>query len=120
MYPEFLLRVNWGEWVLLKMRWNKADRRLKILLSRLNKNHQAGYDLIIIGAGPAGISACLTAKKHGKKFLLLEQDTLGGTVFTFPTEENRDDFSHGPASLWKDQTLRNQQRRSCLTYGKLS
>ena len=41
-------------------------------------------DLIIIGAGPAGISASLTAKKHGLKFLTLEQDTLGGTVFSFP------------------------------------
>lgn len=42
------------------------------------------YDLIIIGAGPAGISASLTAKKHGLNFLTLDQDTLGGTVFSFP------------------------------------
>jgi thioredoxin reductase (NADPH) len=50
----------------------------------LRKNHQADYDLVIIGAGPAGISASLTAKKHQLRFLTLEQDTLGGTVFTFP------------------------------------
>lgn len=42
------------------------------------------YDLIIVGAGPAGISATLTAKKHGLNFLTLDQDTLGGTVFSFP------------------------------------
>jgi thioredoxin reductase (NADPH) len=42
------------------------------------------YDLVIIGAGPAGISASLTAKKHGLSFLTVEQDSLGGTVFTFP------------------------------------
>lgn len=42
------------------------------------------YDLIIIGAGPAGISASLAAKKHGLNFLTLDQDTLGGTVFSFP------------------------------------
>jgi thioredoxin reductase (NADPH) len=47
----------------------------------------AEYDLIIIGAGPAGISAALNAKKHGLKFLLLDQDTLGGTVFTFPRKK---------------------------------
>jgi thioredoxin reductase len=41
-------------------------------------------DLLIVGAGPAGIAASLTAKKHGLNFLTLEQDTLGGTVFTFP------------------------------------
>jgi thioredoxin reductase (NADPH) len=42
------------------------------------------YDLIIIGAGPAGIAASLMAKKHKLKFLTLEQNTLGGTIFTFP------------------------------------
>ena len=42
------------------------------------------HDLIIIGAGPAGISASLMAKKNNLKFLTLEQDSLGGTVFTFP------------------------------------
>ncbi len=52
-----------------------------------NKNHSATYDIIIIGAGPAGISGALTSKKHGLKFLLLEQDTLGGTVFTFPRKK---------------------------------
>lgn len=42
------------------------------------------YDLIIVGAGPAGISASLTAKKHNLNFLTLEQDSLGGTVYNFP------------------------------------
>ena len=42
------------------------------------------YDVIIIGAGPAGISASLEAKKKGLKCITLEQDTLGGTVYSFP------------------------------------
>jgi len=49
-----------------------------------NKNHNADYDLVVVGAGPAGISASLCAKNHNMKCLTLEQDTLGGTVFTFP------------------------------------
>jgi thioredoxin reductase/NAD-dependent dihydropyrimidine dehydrogenase PreA subunit len=53
----------------------------------IKRNLPVSYDLIIIGAGPAGISACLTAKKHGLSFLLLEQETLGGTVFTFPRKK---------------------------------
>lgn len=53
----------------------------------LKRNTGSNYDLIIIGAGPAGISASLTAKKNGLKFILLEQDTLGGTVFTFPRKK---------------------------------
>ncbi len=41
-------------------------------------------DLIIIGAGPAGIGAGLKAKELGLNFQILEQDSLGGTVYTFP------------------------------------
>lgn len=44
-------------------------------------------DVVIIGAGPAGISASLTAKKHGLTSITLEQDSLGGTVYTFPREK---------------------------------
>lgn len=51
------------------------------------KNYQssnAKYDLVIVGAGPAGVSASLTAAKNNLKFVTLEQDSLGGTVFSFP------------------------------------
>ncbi len=41
-------------------------------------------DIVIIGAGPAGISASLAAKEHGLSSITLEQDSLGGTVYTFP------------------------------------
>ncbi len=47
-----------------------------------NKNNV--IDVAIIGAGPAGISATLAAKKHGLSSVTLEQDSLGGTVYTFP------------------------------------
>ena len=42
------------------------------------------YDVIIVGGGPAGISATLAAKQLGLRSLTFEQDTLGGTVARFP------------------------------------
>ena len=42
------------------------------------------YDVAIIGAGPAGLAATLSAKEKKLKYLTLEQDSLGGTVFNFP------------------------------------
>lgn len=48
------------------------------------KGNDAAYDLVIVGAGPAGISASLAARKHGMKAITLDQDSLGGTVYTFP------------------------------------
>lgn len=41
-------------------------------------------DVVIVGAGPAGISATLAAKEYGLRTVTLEQESLGGTVFTFP------------------------------------
>jgi thioredoxin reductase/NAD-dependent dihydropyrimidine dehydrogenase PreA subunit len=41
-------------------------------------------DVVIVGAGPAGISAGLMAKKTGLSAVILEQNSLGGTVYTFP------------------------------------
>jgi thioredoxin reductase (NADPH) len=41
-------------------------------------------DVLIVGAGPAGISASLGAMERKLSFKTVEQDTLGGTVAHFP------------------------------------
>jgi thioredoxin reductase (NADPH) len=41
-------------------------------------------DLVIVGAGPAGFAASLTAKAHNMRFLTIEQESLGGCVFQYP------------------------------------
>jgi thioredoxin reductase (NADPH) len=41
-------------------------------------------DVMIIGAGPAGIAASLAASELGLRYLTIEQDSLGGTVAHFP------------------------------------
>lgn len=57
-------------------------------MENIAKNRKASkenvIDVVIIGAGPAGISATLEAKKQGLSCITLEQDSLGGTVYTFP------------------------------------
>jgi thioredoxin reductase (NADPH) len=54
-------------------------------ISKLEGFGQPGrYDLIIVGAGPAGIAAALAAKQKGLSYLVIEQDDLGGTVFKYP------------------------------------
>lgn len=42
------------------------------------------YDVIIVGAGPAGFSATLGAMQHKLRYRTVEQDSLGGTVYQFP------------------------------------
>lgn len=41
-------------------------------------------DVVIVGAGPAGIAASLNAKQNSLNFITIEQDSLGGTVSHFP------------------------------------
>ncbi len=44
----------------------------------------APYDVVIIGAGPAGFSATLSAHEHKLSYITLEQESLGGTVAHYP------------------------------------
>lgn len=46
------------------------------------------YDIIIIGAGPAGLTAALYALRADKKVLVLEKETFGGQITYSPKVEN--------------------------------
>jgi len=42
------------------------------------------YDVLIVGAGPAGLGAALAALKHKLDFLAIDQNDIGGTVLHYP------------------------------------
>jgi ferredoxin len=42
------------------------------------------HDVVIVGAGPSGIAASLAAMERKLDFVTIEQDSLGGTVASFP------------------------------------
>ena len=46
------------------------------------------YDLIVIGGGPAGLTAALYAARAGKSVLMLESNAFGGQIATAPKVEN--------------------------------
>ena len=50
------------------------------------------YDIIIVGAGPAGLTAAVYARRAGKSVLVLEKDTFGGQVTFSPKLENYPGF----------------------------
>jgi len=82
--PGVYIAGEMGGMGLIKNSVEQGKQAVENLTKKLDKNVEAQYDLIIVGAGPAGISASLTAKRNKLDALLLEQDSLGGTVFTFP------------------------------------
>lgn len=46
------------------------------------------YDIIIVGGGPAGLTAAIYASRTGKAVLLLERNVLGGQITFAPLVEN--------------------------------
>ena len=69
---------------LIKNSVQQGQLAVKSILKSKKPSKENVLDLVIIGAGPAGISASLAAKEHGLTSVTLEQDSLGGTVYTFP------------------------------------
>jgi putative YpdA family bacillithiol system oxidoreductase len=48
------------------------------------KRDKSILDVIIIGAGPAGLTAALTAKQHQLSYLVIDQQSPGGTILQYP------------------------------------
>ncbi|HEX5167866.1 MAG TPA: NAD(P)-binding domain-containing protein [Cyclobacteriaceae bacterium] len=111
---------------LIKNSVEQGQQAIESMVKRRKKSIQNVFDVAIIGAGPAGIAASLAAKKHNLSCITLEQDSLGGTVYTFPrakvvmtspmdlplfgkvklTDTSKDEL----LSLWKKVTSENDLR----------
>ena len=46
------------------------------------------YDIVIVGAGTAGLSAAIYGVRAGKTVLVLESSTYGGQIINSPEVEN--------------------------------
>lgn len=76
-----------------------------------NKEATEMYDIIIIGAGPAGISAAVYGKSRGKKVLVLEKRQVGGLIGTVSTVTHYTAVAQGEsgntfAERMKEQALK--------------
>ena len=63
------------------------------------------YDIIVVGAGPAGLTAAIYARRAEKTVLLIEKETFGGQITHSPRVENYSGFQSLSGSELGDKML---------------
>ncbi|HEY1987220.1 MAG TPA: NAD(P)-binding domain-containing protein [Terracidiphilus sp.] len=84
-----------GGLALIKNAINQGRDCVDLITSRLpelrketgTNGHSGVLDVIIVGAGPAGISASLRATENGLTHMTLERENVGGTVSKYPRQK---------------------------------
>ena len=69
------------------------------------------YDVVIIGGGPAGLTAGLYTSRAGLKTLLLEQGVFGGQIVNARLVENYPGFPEGISGIELGELMHRQASR---------
>ena len=90
--PNLFIAGELGGLALIKNAVNDGRDCIDIIKKRMDTvaAEQSGpevYDVCIVGAGPAGISASLRAIENKLRYITLEQNEIGGTVSKFPRQK---------------------------------
>lgn len=63
------------------------------------------YDIIVVGGGPAGLTAALYGLRNGKKVIVLEKSVFGGQITNSPKVENIPGFASISGDEFADKYL---------------
>lgn len=88
--PNLFIVGELGGLALIKNAVNQGRDCVNTISARLAESKRPGLDVrdvLIVGAGPAGISASLQAVHNGLDYLTLERDEVGGTVSKYPRQK---------------------------------
>jgi thioredoxin reductase (NADPH) len=69
---------------LIKNALTQGRQAVEAIKAARRRTPPEALDLVVVGAGPAGFAAAITAKSLGLRYRVLEQDSLGGSVFQYP------------------------------------
>ncbi len=81
--PGIFIAGELGGMGLIRNALEQGRQAVEAIRSR-GKGGGEMLDLVIVGAGPAGFAASLTALAAGMRYVTLEQESLGGCVFQYP------------------------------------
>jgi putative YpdA family bacillithiol system oxidoreductase len=72
---------------LIKKAINQGDTVARYIADRKPRIADAQYDVIIVGAGPAGLCAALEAQRKNLRYVLFERTTVASTIQDFPRDK---------------------------------
>ena len=82
--PGIFIAGELGGMGLIRNAIEQGRQAMESISRHCRKVPHEQLDVVIVGAGPAGLSATLAATEKKLRFVTLEQDSLGGTVAHFP------------------------------------
>jgi thioredoxin reductase (NADPH) len=90
--PNLFIAGELGGLALVKNAVNQGRECIDLISRRLAdgpalRTQGDAYDVVIVGAGPAGISASLRAIENKLRYLTIERDEIGGTVAKYPRQK---------------------------------
>ena len=72
---------------LIKNAINQGVRAVDRIATTLPKKGKEPFDVIVVGAGPAGLSAALRAQERGLSCVVVEQSTVAASIKSFPRDK---------------------------------
>jgi thioredoxin reductase (NADPH) len=83
--PGLFIAGELGGMGLVRKAAEQGRQAMDAIRGSLKGEANTDFDVIIVGAGPAGIAAGLAAIQHKLRYRIVEQeDSLGGTVYHYP------------------------------------
>jgi len=82
--PGIYIAGELGGMGLIRNAISQGCQAVEAIAKRPDVRRGSTLDVLIVGAGPAGLAAALTARKANLNYLVLEQEALGGTIAHFP------------------------------------
>ena len=82
--PGMFIAGELGGMGLIRNALEQGRQAIEAIAARRGGPGNGVLDVVIVGAGPAGFAATLTAKSKGMRYVTLEQESLGGAVFQYP------------------------------------
>ena len=106
--------VAWGHKLLLR---NPSDRQLADMLGMRRPLQQKVYDLVVVGAGPAGLAAAVYSASEGLSTVVLERSGPGGQAGRSMRIENYLGFPFGitGSDLTERAVMQANKFGACMT-----